>query len=185
MEEALLEAVGNVYIDKVESNTLHSTTKGGASAYNIEYIYLTGIFPLLSSLLFINSNYRMLIFSICLYLIIEWLNARYLDITINGLITYTNFLGMFLRSLMIISFLVYYFSKLRYAKNVSYITLFVILAHYAYEKIMIFLGTDTIEYNSTGKKNFLSHEIINIILGLIIIVVGVVFKFRNLHSKGK
>ena len=150
--------------------------------YNIEYIYLTGVFPLLSSLFFIDSKYKVLVGSICFYLVIEWLNSRFLDIRLDGLISYTSFIGMFLRSLMIISFLISYQLKIRHAKYVAYSSLMIILVYHLYEGIMIRIGTDDVEYDSLGNRSYLSKKSLNIILGLIMGVIGSIFRFKGLFS---
>lgn len=150
--------------------------------YNIEYIYLTGVFPLLSSLFFIDSKYKILVGSICFYLVVEWLNSRFLDIRLDGLISYTSFIGMFLRSLMIISFLISYQLKIRHAKYVAYSSLMIILVYHLYEEIMIRIGTDDVEYDSLGNRNYLTQKSLNIILGIIMAIVGSIFRFKGLFS---
>ena len=60
--------------------------------------------------------------------------------------------------------------------------LMIILVYHLYEGIMIRIGTDDVEYDSLGNRSYLSKKSLNIILGLIMGVIGSIFRFKGLFS---
>tara|TARA_B100001287_G_C22683086_1_gene531644 strand:+ start:638 stop:1246 length:609 start_codon:yes stop_codon:yes gene_type:complete len=151
-------------------------------SYQIEYLYLVPAIPILALSLFISDTYKTFLRILVFYLTLEWINSRYLDITLGGFIDYSSILNMFIRSLTIISFIVYNFIKIPQAKIVSIISLFIWLSYFLYEKIMIVIGTDTIEYDQFGNKNYLSSEPVGIAIGLLLLIIGTIFKMRNIFN---
>ena len=151
-------------------------------SYQIEYLYLVPAIPILALSLFISDTYKTFLRILVFYLILEWINSRYLDITLGGFIDYSSILSMFIRSLTIISFIVYNFIKIPQAKIVSIISLFLWLSSFLYEKIMIVIGTDTVEYDQFGNKNYLSSEPFGIAAGLLLLIIGTIFKMRNIFN---
>lgn len=151
-------------------------------SYQIEYLYLVPAIPILALSLFISDTYKTFLRILVFYLTLEWINSRYLDITLGGFIDYSSILSMFIRSLTIISFIIYNFIKIPQAKIVSIISLFLWLSSFLYEKIMIVIGTDTIEYDQFGNKNYLSSEPLGFAFGLLLLIMGTIFKMRNIYN---
>ena len=151
-------------------------------SYQIEYLYLVPAIPILALSLFINDTYKTFLRILVFYLTLEWINSRYLDITLGGFIDYSSILNMFIRSLTIISFIVYNFIKIPQAKIVFIISLFLWLSSFLYEKIMIVIGTDKVEYDQFGNKKYLSTEPVGIAIGLLLLIIGTIFKMKNIFN---
>ena len=151
-------------------------------SYQIEYLYLVPAIPLLALSLFINDKYKTFLRILVFYLLFEWINSRYLDINLSGVIDYSSIFNMFIRSLTIISYIVSKLTNLPYARNISIISLFLLLSSFLYDKIMILIGTDLIEYDQFGNKTYLSSEPITIGIGLLLLIIGTILKVRNIYN---
>lgn len=143
--------------------------------YNIEPLYLVPFlftlvvgyaFPSKRKLMFINSA----------YFIGEWINHHAINFEIDRLISYSDLYSIFIRAFTFVSFSLWKFSDIEWAKYTTYIAFVLWVGRYIYEKFMIEINLDTVEYDNSGNKQNISRPWI-LLLSFLSLSLGVILKY--------
>ena len=152
--------------------------------YLIPIIIIVGIWPVLS--VNTKSNYKLsvkFVGVLCLYFILEWLNSRYFDINLDGLITYTSLYDITVRLLFFLSLILWYnYNKVGFKYLAGFIFFFLWIGKYVYDLIMVEIGTDLIQYDSIGNKQYIGRKPLYLLLGIFMTIIGGAFKYYSIFN---
>tara|TARA_Y100000389_G_scaffold114367_1_gene111539 strand:- start:376 stop:1017 length:642 start_codon:yes stop_codon:yes gene_type:complete len=152
--------------------------------YLIPIIIIVGIWPVLS--VNTKSNYKLsvkFVGVLCLYFILEWLNSRYFDINLDGLITYTSLYDITVRLLFFLSLILWYnYNKVGFKYLAGFIFFFLWIGKYVYDLIMVEIGTDLIQYDSIGTKQYIGRKPLYLLLGIFMTIIGGALKYYSIFN---
>lgn len=151
--------------------------------YNIEPLYLVPFlftivvgyaFPSKRKIMFINGA----------YFLAEWINHHTINFEIDRLIAYSDLYSIFMRAITFISFTLWKYSDIEWAKYTTYLAFVLWFGRYIYEKIMIEINLDTVEYDNSGNRKIISRPWI-FLLSFFSLSMGIALKnFNILNPSG-